>query len=84
MRALAPVVVAFLAAMPAGAAAQEKIRVVTTSADLKSLVEAVGGSRLEVESLTVPEQDPHTVEVKPAQLARLRNAALDRQGRARS
>jgi ABC-type Zn uptake system ZnuABC Zn-binding protein ZnuA len=73
---LAPVVVAFLAAMPADATAQEKIRVVTTSADLKALVEAVGGSRLEVESLTVPEQDPHTVEVKPAQLARLRNAAL--------
>jgi ABC-type Zn uptake system ZnuABC Zn-binding protein ZnuA len=76
VRALAPVVVAFLAAMPADATAQEKIRVVTTSADLKALVEAVGGNRLEVESLTVPEQDPHTVEVKPAQLARLRNAAL--------
>ena len=31
---------------------------------------------MDVESLTVPEQDPHTVEVKPAQLARVRSAAL--------
>jgi ABC-type Zn uptake system ZnuABC Zn-binding protein ZnuA len=58
------------------APAQEKLRVVTTSTDLKSLVEAVGGEETEVESLTVPEQDPHTVEVKPAQLARLSNARL--------
>jgi ABC-type Zn uptake system ZnuABC Zn-binding protein ZnuA len=75
-RALGPVIVAFLAAMPVDTSAQENIRIVTTSADLKSLVEAVGGNRLEVESLTIPEQDPHTVEVKPAQLARLRSAAL--------
>ena len=70
------VVIAFFAAMPATAPAQEKIRIAATSADLKSLVEAVGGDRVQVESLTVPEQDPHTVEVKPAQLALVRNAAL--------
>src|SRR5829696_2060787 len=56
--------------------AKQKIRVVATSADLKSLVEAVGASRVEVESLAAPEQDPHTFEVKPAQLARVREAAL--------
>jgi ABC-type Zn uptake system ZnuABC Zn-binding protein ZnuA len=36
----------------------------------------VGGSRVIVESLAAPEQDPHTIELKPAQLARVRNAAL--------
>lgn len=65
-----------LAAAPGFAPAQHKLRVVATSADLKSLAEAVGGARVDVESLTVPEQDPHVVELKPAQLARARNAAL--------
>ena len=63
-------------AAPQAVLAQGKIRVVTTSADLKSLAEAVGGDRAEVESLAAPEQDPHAVEVKPAQLARLRRAEL--------
>jgi ABC-type Zn uptake system ZnuABC Zn-binding protein ZnuA len=70
------VVIVFFAAMTAAAPAQEKIRIATTSADLKALVEAVGGDRVQVESLTVPEQDPHTVEIKPAQLALVRSAAL--------
>ena len=65
----------FLAASQ-GSLSQEKMGVITTSVDLKFLAEAVGGDQLEVESLTAPEQDPHTFEVKPAQLARLRNAAL--------
>ena len=65
-----------LCAAPGQAFSQEKLRVVATSADLKSLVEAVGGERVEVESLASPEQDPHSIEVKPAQLARLRGAAL--------
>lgn len=65
-----------LSAAPGQAFAQEKLRVVATSADLKSLVEAVGGDRVTVESLASPEQDPHSIEVKPAQLARLRGAAL--------
>lgn len=76
MRAFALALAAVLAAPPQGVLSQEKIRIVTTSADLKSLAEAVGGDRLEVESLTVPEQDPHTVEIKPTQLARLRSASL--------
>jgi zinc/manganese transport system substrate-binding protein len=65
-----------LAAAPGHVLAQQKLRVVTTSADLKSLAEAVGGARIEAESLASIEQDPHTVEVKPAQLARVRGAAL--------
>ena len=65
-----------LAAAPGHVFAQQKLRVVTTSADLKSLAEAVGGARVDVESLAAPEQDPHAIELKPAQLARARSAAL--------
>ena len=65
-----------LAAAPGHAIAQSKLRVVATSADLKSLAEAVGGARIEAEALASPEQDPHTLEVKPAQLARVRAADL--------
>ena len=65
-----------LAAAPGHALSQQKLRVVATSADLKSLAEAVGGARVEVESLAAPEQDPHAIELKPAQLARARSAAL--------
>jgi ABC-type Zn uptake system ZnuABC Zn-binding protein ZnuA len=74
--AVATAVVCALLAAPAPAAAQGRLSVVTTSADLKALVEAVGGDRVAVESLAAPEQDPHAIELKPAQLARLRQAAL--------
>ena len=50
--------------------------VVTTSTDLKALVEAVGGERVQAESLAPSIQDPHTLEVKPGQLSRLKGAAL--------
>ena len=65
-----------LAAAPGHVLSQQKLRVVATSADLKSLAEAVGGTRVDVESLAAPEQDPHSIELKPAQLARARSAAL--------
>jgi ABC-type Zn uptake system ZnuABC Zn-binding protein ZnuA len=76
IRAFALGLAVLVAADPWAALAQERVRVVTTSADLKSLVEAVGGDRVEVESLAVPKQDPHSIELKPGQLARLRAAAL--------
>ncbi len=52
------------------------LAVVTTTTDLKALVDVVGGDRVTVESLAPPRHDPHAVEVKPGQLARLRGAAL--------
>jgi len=61
---------------PARPAGHERLPVVTTSTDLKSLVEEVGGPQVEVESLAPPTQDPHAIEVKPGQLARLKQAAL--------
>ena len=70
-----------LAALAAAAslpvqAQPQRLLVITTSPDLKSLVEAVGGDRVEVESLGQPEQDPHSIEVKPAQLVRMKQAAM--------
>ena len=50
--------------------------VVATSTDLKALVEAVGGERVTVESLAPALHEPHAVDVKPGQLARLKSAAL--------
>ncbi len=50
--------------------------VVTTSTDLKALVEAVGGDRVRVEALASPLPDPHAVDVKPGQLVKLKAAAL--------
>ena len=76
IRAFALGLAVVVAAGPWAVVAQERMRVVTTSADLKSLVEAVGGDRVEVDSLAAPEQDPHSIELKPGQLARLRAAAL--------
>ena len=63
-------------AVPGPGLPQPAIRVVTTSSDLKSLAEAVGGARVSVETLASPEQDPHAIELKPAQLARVREAEL--------
>jgi len=71
---------AVLAVLPAGGAAAAPpagpLAVVTTSRDLQALVEAVGGERVAAESLASPLQDPHAIEIKPAQLALLRSAAL--------
>jgi ABC-type Zn uptake system ZnuABC Zn-binding protein ZnuA len=64
------------ATSPPVQAVPERLLIITTSPDLKSLVEAVGGDRVEVESLSQPEQDPHAVEVKPAQLVRVKQAAM--------
>jgi ABC-type Zn uptake system ZnuABC Zn-binding protein ZnuA len=61
-------------ATPGPGLALAPIRVVTTTSDLKSLTQAVGGERVVVASLAAPEQDPHAVELKPRQLALLRAA----------
>jgi zinc/manganese transport system substrate-binding protein len=63
-----------LLAPPAGAA--DKIRVVTTIPDLKSLTEAVGGDLIEVESLTRGTQNFHEAEVRPSMMLKLRKADL--------
>jgi ABC-type Zn uptake system ZnuABC Zn-binding protein ZnuA len=76
LRALA-LAVALGAAVPAvPARGSGALAVVTTSTDLRALVEAVGGDRVAVESLAPAVHDPHAVDVKPGQLAKLKTAVL--------
>ena len=65
---------ALLAAAPAWGGGP--LPIVTTSTDLKALVEAVGGDRVQVDNLAPPLLDPHAIDVKPGQLAKIKAAAL--------
>src|SRR3954467_7631152 len=69
------IIAAFLlAAFPASAAS--KINIITTTSDLASLTQEVGGDRVQVESIAKGYQDPHFVEAKPSFLLKLRRADL--------
>ena len=70
---LSALALVLLAVAPLGGG---RLPIVTTSTDLKALVESVGGEHVQVESLASPLQDPHAVEVKPSQLAKLKTAQL--------
>ena len=64
------------AGLTPGAAAADRVRVVTTIPDLKSLTQAVGGDLVEVESLTRGTQNAHEAEVRPSMMLKLRKADL--------
>jgi ABC-type Zn uptake system ZnuABC Zn-binding protein ZnuA len=71
----AAVIVAALA-LGAPALAQERIAVVTTTTDLRSLTEAVGGEHVAVTSLVPPNMDAEEYQPKPQDVLRLRNAHM--------
>jgi zinc/manganese transport system substrate-binding protein len=54
----------------------QKLTVVTTTADLASLTQEVGGDRVDVTAIARGYQDPHFVEPKPSFLLLLRKADL--------
>ena len=56
--------------------AQPRLRVVTTTSDLRSLVEAVGGEHVDAVHLAAPETDIENYQPRPRDLLRLRDAAL--------
>ena len=58
------------------AAAADKLRVVTTTTDLKALTEAVGGDLVEVDALARGNQNPHDLEVRPSLMVKVRRADL--------
>lgn len=62
-------------AFPIGAAAK-KLNVVTSTTDMASLTQEVGGDKVTVESIAKGYQDPHFVEAKPSFLLKLRQADL--------
>ena len=56
--------------------AQERIQVVTTTTDLRSLTEAVGGERIAVISLVPPTMDAEEYQPKPQDVLRLKQARM--------
>ena len=68
---------ALLCLAPGGAAcAQERLRIVATTTDLKSLAEAVGGERVTVANIVPPNVDAEEYQPKPQDLNRLKEAQL--------
>src|SRR5262249_21186305 len=59
---------------PGAVRAQERLPVVTTTGDLRSLTEAVGGARVEVTALVPPGFDPEEYQPRPQDLVRVRKA----------
>ena len=59
-----------------GVEAADKIRVVTTTTDLKALTEAVGGDLVEVDALARGNQNAHDLEVRPSLMVKVRRADL--------
>jgi zinc/manganese transport system substrate-binding protein len=58
------------------ARAGEQLTVVTTTSDLKSLAEAVGGTHVKVTSLNTGLDDPHFLSAKPSYMMTARKADL--------
>jgi ABC-type Zn uptake system ZnuABC Zn-binding protein ZnuA len=77
MKTIAGVLLLLVLALGVGsAAAQSKVRVVTSLPDLKALTEAVGGDLVEADSLARGTQNPHDIEVRPSLMLKLRRADL--------
>ncbi|MFO0837631.1 MAG: metal ABC transporter substrate-binding protein [Phycisphaerae bacterium] len=53
-----------------------KLRIVTTTSDLRSIAEAVGGDKVEVTSLGSGREDPHFIDAKPSSMLQARDADL--------
>ena len=76
-RSIAWLIAAAVSAIAGAAlAADPPLRVVTTTADLKTLVQAVGGDQVAVESVVNPGSDPRTFEPNASQILRLKGAQL--------
>src|SRR5205809_967302 len=52
------------------------VRVVATLPDLAALAAEAGGNRVQVESLSLPTQDPHFVDVRPSLALEVNQADL--------
>jgi ABC-type Zn uptake system ZnuABC Zn-binding protein ZnuA len=60
----------------APAFARERLQIVATTTDLRSLTEAVGGDRVAVVSMVPPNLDPEEYQPRPQDLARLKGARM--------
>lgn len=68
--------VVVLTSGPMSASAQDRIRVVTTTTDLRSLTEAVGGDLVDAISLVPPDFDAEEYQPKPQDALRLKDVRL--------
>jgi zinc/manganese transport system substrate-binding protein len=57
-------------------AARAALKVVTTTEDLASIAQEIGGDKVSVQSIARGYQDPHFVEAKPSYIILLHNADL--------
>jgi len=65
--------------MSAGATAvcaDDKLNIVTTTTNLKSIAQAVGGDHVKVDSITGGGEDPHFIEAKPSYMMKTQKADL--------
>jgi zinc/manganese transport system substrate-binding protein len=69
-------VLLILCAAGAPALAQAKLNVITTTQDLASIAQEVGGDRITIDSIARGYQDPHFVEAKPSFILKLQRADL--------
>jgi len=58
------------------ARAENKLQVLTTTSDLKSIAEFIGGDKVRVDSLAKGYQDPHFIDAKPSFMMKAKNADL--------
>ncbi len=68
-----PVFLFFILLNP-GTAYAKKLRVITTSTDLKSIAEYIGGDKVNVESITKGYANPHEIDPKPSFMVKLSKA----------
>jgi ABC-type Zn uptake system ZnuABC Zn-binding protein ZnuA len=71
-----PILLVASALMAGSVSAQERLAIVATTGDLRSLAEAVGGDRVAVTSLAPPNLDPEEYQPRPQDLTRLKGARL--------
>src|ERR1044072_1265070 len=65
---------AVLASLALTAGAQAQLKVVTSTTDLASIAQAVGGNKVKVSHVSEGYQDPHFAEAKPSFILQMRNA----------
>ena len=65
-----------LCLFPEAVFAQKQIQIVTTTSDLRSIAEFIGGDKAAVLSLSGGLQDPHFVDPKPSYMLKVRGADL--------
>src|SRR6476659_2056591 len=76
MKRILPVVFAFAVLASFSAAAEAKLRVISSLQDFASIAQAIGGDRVDTMALAKGYQDPHFVDAKPSFILKLSRADL--------